>query len=262
MKFNIKMLKKKYGPLPIWAWAILFAGVIFLLWRHAKNSAGTQTSPMNLGSDQVTGSPNAPGDISTSDIPGNPGAADTTPPLVDSGGLGGDFSGGGDLGGSLDGGQGDATAAGAATGTAATLGLTHVFGAYWYDSANGKLVKIPGSGGAKKGSGKKVSPKGKNNKAGRSKGKSKTAAKQTARIHTRAGRNPVANRHMTSPRAVVKKKSIPTPQQKLTQTQRRAIDRAHHPQGRPQPIVKPIARKQVRVLPKRPSQIQNRRRPR
>jgi len=253
VKINVAILKKKYGPLPVWAWAILLAGVIFLLYRHARNSAGASSSPMTVGTDTA---PTAPGDMS-SQTPGNAGDVPTTDPgIFDTGGLGGGFSGGGDLGSSIDSGQGSDTSSGNDTG--ATPGLTHISGDYWWDSDSHKLVKIPGSGGTKKGSGKKKTPKSKHNTGGRqlAKPKSKAAKAARARVHQRQPKNPVANRSSHSPKPITKKKVTPGRQNHtvpLTRTQRAAIDRAHHPTGHPQPIKKTPVRRTVKILPKRPS---------
>jgi len=263
VKLNVKFLKKKYGPLPVWGWAIIFAGLIFLLWRHSRNAAAAsatgQPSAMSLGTDQAA---TAPGDMSGS-TPGNAGDTGTTDTgTFDSGGLGGGFSGGGDLGGSLDGGQGSTTDTSNSTPAAASLGLTHISGDYWWDPDNHKLIKIPGSGGAKKGSGKKVTPKAKAKKAGktRAKGKTKVKGSSLVRTHTRQSKNPANKRIMRSPGSGVKARVLPKAQTpKLTPVQRRAIDRAHHPEARPTPVVKPAARRQVRVLPKRPTPPKRRR---
>lgn len=259
-KISFKFLTKKYGPLPGWAWATISAALIYLLYRHFQNSGGSSgatSSPMTMGDATTT----APGDM-TGSTPGNAGdLGATTGGTFDSGGLGGDFSGGGgDVGGALDSGQGDTTGdtSSSTDSSSATLGLTHISGDYWWDPDQHKLIKIPGSGGQKKGSGKKKAPKAKGKKAGKKQPiKKKPNKHMTARIRSRAHKAPAVHRNISSPGHPQKHRILPKPQPHtiaLKPTQRAAIDRAHHPEARrATPINKPAARKAVRKLPSRPA---------
>lgn len=54
-------LKKKYGPLPLWAWGLAGVVAMYLYYRHASASSSTtiSTAASNTGIDPVTGVPYA-----------------------------------------------------------------------------------------------------------------------------------------------------------------------------------------------------------
>lgn len=148
-------------------------------------------------------------------------------------------------------------AAGDTTQAGADLGLTHISGPWWWDSVNRKLIKIPGSGGAKKGTGKKVVPNTK--KAGGKKTKP-GKPKQDKATRTRIRGPKVKPQHQTKPKPhPVKAKVLPQPKTpRLTAAQRNAIDRAHHPAPKPPPkkitkahkVIKPPVRHVTPTKPK------------
>jgi len=249
-KIDFKILAKKKGPLPVWAWALISAVLVYMLYRHFRSTEDAAGSP----------------DASTSQMSGGSGGVDTSLGDMTSGGVGNagnadlgdlglqhnidavkgqvtdltDFLGAAQTQAANDAAQGTDTTAEAddTTEQGAPLGLVHITGKYWWDPKNSKLVTIPGSGGTKKGSGKVAKPN-KNKAGGRKKPNAKGPKK--AKIH------PAKSQWIqVRPKPKVKKKVIPKPKQpKLTPTQRAAIDRAHHPRPRP-PIRKKV--KNVRTI--------------
>src|SRR4029077_5936282 len=222
-KIDLTILKKKTGPLPNWAWALLLALVLYLVYRHSKNNPST---PSALAPDTSgVGSSNA-GDLTSNGasnaVNQDAGVAVGPSEGFPDAGITSDFQ---DfmsqleknaLAGNLDASQNQDTTAETAIAASAALGLTHIAGAYWWDPDTHKLVKIPGSGGTTKGSGKKKVPN--TTKAGGKKKKIKP--------------KPHSVKKLKSAPKLVKKKVTPKPaphQVPLTASQRRAIDARHHP---------------------------------
>lgn len=58
---DIGSLTQKKGPLPVWAWALITAGVLYLLYRHFKGSGNSAAaSPAATATDTSTGSVASP----------------------------------------------------------------------------------------------------------------------------------------------------------------------------------------------------------
>lgn len=247
-KFDFKILAKKKGPLPVWAWALIVAGLIYMLYRHFQSAGGTSTnssggspSAMDVGTSPSDNISPAPGDLLNNGA-GNSGnglefgdrnIASSVNDFVDQ--TLADAAA--RVAAANDAAQGtDPVASGTDTTQAgADLGLTHISGPYWWDSVNRKLVKIPGSGGAKKGSGQKVVPNtqkagGAKTKPGKPKKNRHTRVKQTGGKPRwiQVGKNkpsPPKDKPHTVKGRVLPKAQSP----RLTKAQLAAINRAHHP---------------------------------
>jgi hypothetical protein len=71
--------KKKYGPLPLWAWALILLGGIlaYLYWKHRSSSSNTST---DTTSGDTTGAGQIPQFVNQTYTTVTPPAAATTPP--------------------------------------------------------------------------------------------------------------------------------------------------------------------------------------
>jgi hypothetical protein len=266
MAIDFKVLAKKKGPLPVWAWALISAVLVYMLYRHFQSSGGgssSQSSGTPSAMDTGTTSQQAPGDLLSSGV----GNAANDPTATGAGLEFGDrniASSVNDFVDQLlaqessrvaaanDASQGTnlTSAAGDTTQQGADLGLTHISGPWWWDSVNRKLVKIPGSGGSKKGSGKKVVPNTK--KAGGKKTKpGKPKTNHATRVVSRGPRNGGFSQVRGKPK-LTKNKTIPQRQTpRLTTSELKAINRAHQPA--PRPVVKKSTRIHKVIRPPRPS---------
>lgn len=65
---DFRSLTKKKGPLPIWAWAIITAGILYLAYRHFRGSGSTAASPTltDAGSQAATPTDVPTGPVDTS----------------------------------------------------------------------------------------------------------------------------------------------------------------------------------------------------
>lgn len=246
-KVDFTILKKKKMGLPVWAWALILALGLYLVYRHSKNTAGataasapdTSAALTNAGDLMSSGSTNAGNtqnplgnaDLGDNGLQNNIDAVKgQVQDLSDA--LGVDAA---NLAGSHDAAQNqDTTANDGTDSNSAALGLTHIAGDYWWDPDTHRLIKIPGSGGQKTGTGKKKVPN--TTKAGGKRKKIKAKAPVKKRLHPKQPK-------FIKPRIMPK----PAPHQvPLTAAQRRAIDAHHHPAPKPPPKKKTAVHKTIR----------------
>lgn len=94
----MKFFTKKYGPLPVWAWAIIAAIVGYLAYRWYRNRSGSSTTPTAVDNSQPSSGllPDSGGGAGSLDIPnstpavttGSSGGSDFTAPDTGSGDTG------------------------------------------------------------------------------------------------------------------------------------------------------------------------------
>jgi hypothetical protein len=65
---DLSSLKKKYGPLPAWAWALIVSAILYFLYRHFKSSGGSTSTATDTSSPATSGN-----------IVGTPPITDTGP---------------------------------------------------------------------------------------------------------------------------------------------------------------------------------------
>jgi hypothetical protein len=52
---DLSSLKKKYGPLPAWAWALIVSAILYFLYRHFKSTGGSSAQPAATDTQTNTG---------------------------------------------------------------------------------------------------------------------------------------------------------------------------------------------------------------
>ena len=75
-------MKKKYGPLPLWAWGAVGVVAIYLWYRYSQGSSSTPATASNTGVDPVTGIPYSQeeaayqNEAASAQVPGSGGITD------------------------------------------------------------------------------------------------------------------------------------------------------------------------------------------
>jgi hypothetical protein len=77
---DLSSLKKKYGPLPAWAWALIVSAILYFLYRHFKSTGGSSAQPAATDTQTNTGNVAS---IPSVDSSGFSGPVDTSGNSVD-----------------------------------------------------------------------------------------------------------------------------------------------------------------------------------